>query len=664
VNNISSTNPLRAGAIIALLLFSLRCAVAVTPTQTSTPSSNQGEVTLDVKPVIGPPAKWIIPLWVPQLPKSAINPGEDTRCLLSDEQINAQEHETFIHTSRLIVNSAGVQNWSHYTLDFDPAYQTLIVHWVRVLRGNASLNRLQADKIKVIQRERDLDQYLFYGKKSAVLILEDIRPGDILDIAYSLRGEVSGLGGFGDEFTLQTSEPVERMSARLVWPANRKLFIKNHGAIASPVVVRRGANLEYKWDLNKVAGLPPEGSLPVWYNPHPWVQLSELQTWSQVNQLAIRLFQLTNALSPALLERIAEWRKLATPEARALAAVGFVQDEVRYQGMEVGASSFTACDPSTVFGRRFGDCKDKALLLVTILRALQIDAAPVLVNTRARHTLDDWQPSTLAFNHAIVQFLLNGETFWIDATASFQRGPLSARYLPNYERGLVLRAKTAALSVIPTSSVESTRIITEQFRLQWLDQPSDLKVVTVATGREADLLRYELATVPRPQLEKTYLSYYTIRYPDISQTAPIVVSDNEEENKLEITEAYSIPHIWQRLSDEQPYHCEFDPTNIREYIRTPAMTLRSMPLAIHFHANQIFRIEATLPNTWFFPNDDKTVEDEAFRFHRTITATLRKLVLQYDYKALTESVSPDRTSQYLRHLDDAQRESAFWLTPP
>ena len=332
--------------MIALLLFARRDAFAVTPIQTSPAAAKQVEVNLDVKPVVGPPARWIVPLWVPQLPKSAMSPGEDTRWLLSDKQVNAQEHETFIHTARLILNSAGVQSASHFTLDFDPAYQSLILHWVRVLRGKDALNRLQADKIKVIQPERDLDQYLFYGKKTAVLILEDVRPGDIVDIAYSLRGALPGFGGFAHAVVLQGSDPVERLSVRLLWPANRKLFIKNHGTTVNPVIVRRGALLEYKWDSTKVPGLPSEGSLPDWYDPHPWVQLSELQSWSQVNQMAMRLFQVTNALSPALLERIAEWRKIPNSEARALAAVQFVQDEVRYQGMEVGASSFTACDPS------------------------------------------------------------------------------------------------------------------------------------------------------------------------------------------------------------------------------------------------------------------------------------------------------------------------------
>jgi hypothetical protein len=94
------------------------------------------------------------------------------------------------------------------------------------------------------------------------------------------------------------------------------------------------------------------------------------------------------------------------------------------------------------------------------------------------------------------------------------------------------------------------------------------------------------------------------------------------------------------------------------------MTLRSMPLAVHFPAKETFRIEATLPNNWFIPNDEKTVEDDAFRFHRTVTLSPRKIVLQYDYKALTDSVTPERMPQYVHHLDDAQRALAYWLTPP
>ena len=93
-----------------------------------------------------------------------------------------------------------------------------------------------------------------------------------------------------------------------------------------------------------------------------------------------------------------------------------MQDEVRYFGIEMGSSTVKPGDPSTVFSRRFGDCKDKSLLFVTILRALGIEAYPVLVNSTVRRALADWQPSDGAFDHCIAVARCDDQTYWLDPT--------------------------------------------------------------------------------------------------------------------------------------------------------------------------------------------------------------------------------------------------------
>ena len=60
-----------------------------------------------------------------------------------------------------------------------------------------------------------------------------------------------------------------------------------------------------------------------------------------------------------------------------------------------GASRPDHCGPSApdaVYARRWGDCKEKALLMVTMLRALGIEASPALVNTERRDDID--RPAT------------------------------------------------------------------------------------------------------------------------------------------------------------------------------------------------------------------------------------------------------------------------------
>src|SRR5207248_3294814 len=101
-------------------------------------------------------------------------------------------------------------------------------------------------------------------------------------------------------------------------------------------------------------------------------------------------------------------REGADEPARALPALRFVQDDVRYLGIEIGPSSHRPHPPAAVLDQRFGDCKDKSLLLVTLLRALGVEAWPVLLHTSLGRALDEWLPTAVAFNHVVVLARVGG----------------------------------------------------------------------------------------------------------------------------------------------------------------------------------------------------------------------------------------------------------------
>ena len=115
--------------------------------------------------------------------------SEAYRWLLSEEQINAVEHESFHHYARQILTSSGVQNGSHITIDFDRSYQSLTIHWIKLWRGTNASNRLDPQKIQMLQQEPDLDQSLIYGQTSALVILDDVRVGDIIEVAYTIADD-------------------------------------------------------------------------------------------------------------------------------------------------------------------------------------------------------------------------------------------------------------------------------------------------------------------------------------------------------------------------------------------------------------------------------------------------------------------------------------------
>jgi hypothetical protein len=613
---------------------------------------------------VAPPASWVKPqLFSRQASPNLLVSGADQHWLLLERQIDAAQNEAFVHVARQILTTAGVQKGATLTIDFTPGYHSLTLHWVRLWRGAQSWDRLDTNKVRVVQPERELEEYILNGKKTAILVLEDVRVGDIIDYAFSLKGANPVFGGyFYGVVPVAMEQPAERLLTRLLWPSRRQLYAKAHGCAVQPRVISGKETIEYLWDLQPVPGVACEDSLPGWCEPEPWVQLSEFKTWAEVNQWASALFPISSPLSPELSRQIAGWKRLPGREQQILAVLRFVQDEVRYFGIEIGASTDKPAEPSAVFARRFGDCKDKALLFVTILRALGIEAYPVLVNATLGRAVESWHPSDGAFDHCIAVVQCDGRTNWLDPTMNCQRGPLAAHYLPSYERGLVISPRTTGLSVIPHPAGLSRTAVMEYFQLRGKAEPAGLKVVTVAEGRDADSLRRLFGATKRSDLEKDYTHCYTDLYPGIKMSSPIIIEDDELQNRVRTTEFYTIDDIWTQPAKGGKYRCSFYPSAIAALLRKPVDTVRRLPLGIRFPQHLVLRTEVSLPEAWAPDTDKKTIVDPAFNYRKDLRCTGNKLVLEYEYQSLADSVSPERVGQYLQRLNQSSQALGYALT--
>jgi hypothetical protein len=612
----------------------------------------------------GPPGGWVQPHFFDQQPStSLLDASADQHVLLLERQMNAAQNEVFVHSVRQMLTLDGVQNGSTLTLEFNPGYQTLTWHWARIWRDGQHLERLDTNSVEVVQQEQDLDEYLLNGEKSAVLVLDDVRVGDIIDYAYSIKGENPVLGDhFSARVPVQLQEPVERLFTRVIWPSQRHLYARAHGCSVQPVATAGTGKVDYTWDLRQMPGVDLEDSLPAWYDPEPSVQLTEFETWAEVNQWALALFKTSPSFSPELNRKIEEWKQISDHEQQILAVLQFVQDQVRYFGIEIGTSTEKPADPSKVFSRRFGDCKDKSLLFVTILRTLGISAYPVLVNSTMGRAMDDWLPAADDFDHCIAVVQCDGQTYWLDPTMNYQRGPLAAHYLPDYERGLIISPYTTELSAIPQATGLPQTSTTEYFQLRGKTEPADLKVVTVAEGRDAEILRAFFATTKRADIEKSYTHFYADLFPGIKMTSPVAVEDDESQNTFQTTEFYSIDNAWTLSDKDHKYRCQFYPSAIAALLKMPVDTDRKLPLAVDFPEHQILRTEVTLPEDWPAGTDQKTIDDPAFTLRKNCRLSGNKLVMEYEYQSLADSVSPDSAGDYIQRLNQGTQDLGYTLS--
>lgn len=120
------------------------------------------------------------------------------------------------------------------------------------------------------------------------------------------------------------------------------------------------------------------------------------------------------------------------PIEKAQKLLTWLRDRVRYVGIEFGESGVVPRGPTETLKHGYGDCKDQAVLLVTLLRAAGLPARVALVDAGAGEDIDASLPALNVFDHAIV-FVPGKDPMWMDPTATRARAgeipaPDQARY--------------------------------------------------------------------------------------------------------------------------------------------------------------------------------------------------------------------------------------------
>ncbi len=84
------------------------------------------------------------------------------------------------------------------------------------------------------------------------------------------------------------------------------------------------------------------------------------------------------------------------------ALAAFARKDVRYVAVEVGIGGYRPAAPEDTLTRRWGDCKDKSVLLVDLLDAAGIEAYPALIRLAPQGRVDADFPAPDEFNHVVV----------------------------------------------------------------------------------------------------------------------------------------------------------------------------------------------------------------------------------------------------------------------
>ncbi len=583
----------------------------------------------------GPASAWVRPrtpdFSSPPPFSGPIRPGIYFR--LVDYQANADTEEEYYHYATEYLSSAGVHEQSEFDIEFDPAYQELVIHRILRHRDGETADIFDPDVVRITIPEDERVDGLLDGHVSVMVLLEDIRPGDRVEYDYTLKGTNPVFDGrFFDAIPMEWETTVAEVSYRLLRKKDRPALLHRGRGFDSKPAVRslEGTDFEeWTWTREKVAPRIVEEQLPGWFQPFARLELSEFADWGEVARWGARHYDFADL--PVIPELAAEIDRIRrahdSPEARAMAAIHFVQDEIRYLGIEDGTNAFRPVQPNQCFRRRFGDCKDKAVLLGQMLRELGIESDPVCVAHAWKHTIADMLPSPLAFDHVVLRIRLpDGRVAWCDATDSHQGGGFDDFAFPDYGVGLVLDESTDDLTACPAIDPERDRIeVRESLAIGEIGEPTLMNVETTYRGAEADGVRYHFQSTEPEELRHTYLDYYRETYPAIEPVGTIEMDDDRAGNRLVVRERYRLPDPWTADTEDVGWYVfTLYLQTIRDQLVQPDHSRRTMPFAIGPPKSCRHELHLDLPGTdddWagYFEDDHYVIESSANRFERWMT---------------------------------------------
>ncbi len=590
--------------------------------------------------------------------------NENAFWLLSDRQKNCEEHTTYYHNAYKLRTPQLVEDYSSLRVTYDPAFEKVVFHEIKVLRAGEWSDRLENSRSQVVQRETALDSNIYDGRQTILFFLDDIRQNDVLEYSFAVVGDNPNFASFVDEhLVVETQTPIEKVHRRVLAHPERNIGVKAFNTDLSLTVKELSPELsEWSWEGTQIQGHQLESGIPSWYFPFPYFQLSQYASWHEVIEQILPLYSLPQEALDAppaeVVYLIHQWeREGPHPLLRACLALRFVQDEVRYLGFEEGIGGHQPRDPRLVFQRRFGDCKDKAFLLHYLLKLMHIDSKPSLVHTREGKSLVDALPAVYQFNHVVLKIDMDDGVYWVDPTLSLQGGSLQNSYFPNYHWGLVISKETEALSPIP--EVEQRPV---EFEVLYEVVSKEEALVTITRkffDRAADGLRSTIGSAGRKKYAERLVGKLQRTYGYVTEEAPLEIEDRRWTNECTIVGRYRIPL---RQIDEQ-VSLDVHSMIIRDFLDTDLNPGSTAPYALMYPlwVKEHVRIENPF-SSWQKSADEKLFEHESFYYKFSKNSQRSSVDYFYELKHLKDHVPVHSMKEYWDKTKKAEHTGFFEVT--
>lgn len=485
------------------------------------------------------------PTWVSSFStERLLKKNEETGAqnLLFQQEIRNQTRERFVRTVHRIENIESLNHAANLEFNIEPFCESLAIHHVRLIRSGEIISEAQIDEFRVIQPEESRHRLVIDGTYRLIHLIDDARPGDIVDVASTTRTTtpIFPVHCFGTALACAPAG-ADFVRVALHFPTEPGLRWNVLGGDCDFVESAIAGNTTVALDRTDEPWRSFSSHAPPWFRQVPVLIWSSFNSWSQVSRSVAELWyseigsdfsdpSIENAVVTLQLEDLSRPLQIQT-------IIRFVRDQIRYFSISEGTRALVPDRPTSVLAKRYGDCKDKSILLVLMLQKIGINAKVALVNTSLRERVTERLPAPEAFDHAIVMFVWDAGICWVDATATGAGGDLNTMQFPNFGLALPVTEVGEELHEIRCEGRPPSKVRVEE-SIILAETDLLVTITTRAGGREADAMRSQRNLSGVERFNEGIRKFSSTYYRNAEFKAPVIWDDDLIMNQITMTEKY------------------------------------------------------------------------------------------------------------------------------
>lgn len=248
---------------------------------------------------------------------------------------------------------------------------------------------------------------LYSDVKDKVIRIPAADPGNIVGYEFEIESRPPFLQ---NEWSFQNQYPVRESHYSLQLPAGweyRAAWI-NHAELQP---TQNGAN-RWDWSITDVKGLRPEAEMPpfggvaaqmvIYLFPPGGPKTNAFANWKEMGQWYSALTSGRRQASPEITKEVGTLTASSSDAFAKMQAIAeFMQHDIRYVAITLGIGGLQPHSATDVFQHRYGDCKDKATLMSSMLQEIGISSYYVVIN-HERDAVRPEMPVHNGFDHVVL----------------------------------------------------------------------------------------------------------------------------------------------------------------------------------------------------------------------------------------------------------------------